>query len=88
MTTKKNRSIWTTVGSVRGCCGHAHRSEDTAYRCLAGDRDGCASQGGYSDRRVIDVSGGDDYSYSERCQLPRRLLDLAERMDSARTEEV
>lgn len=48
-------TAYTTWGSVRGCCGHAHESEDAAGRCLAADRDGCASQGGYSDRTIREI---------------------------------
>jgi len=48
---------YTTKGAVRGCCGHAHRSLDTALRCLARDRAGCRSQGGYSDRSIEDSDG-------------------------------
>lgn len=47
---------YTTVGSVRGCCGHCHRSYEAAERCLARDRRGCHRQGGYSDRRVVLVT--------------------------------
>lgn len=43
---------YTTWGPVRGDCGHVHRSEETADRCLAADRAGCAAQGGYSDREI------------------------------------
>lgn len=43
---------YTTWGSVRGCCGHAHESQDAAEKCIARDHRGCASQGGYSDREV------------------------------------
>lgn len=40
------------VGSVRGWCGHKHRSIDAAIRCLQEDRAGCESQRGYSDRDI------------------------------------
>lgn len=43
---------WVTVGSVRGWCGHLHRSHEAAKRCLKRDIIGCQSQGGYSDRGV------------------------------------
>jgi len=43
----------TCYGSVRGCCGHVHRSWDAAQRCVERDQRGCQSQGGYSDRHVI-----------------------------------
>lgn len=43
---------YTTQGSVRGSCGHVHRTERAAEACAARDERGCASQGGYSDRGV------------------------------------
>jgi len=53
---------YTTTGSIRGCCGHTHRSEETATKCLERDRRGCASQGGYSDRRVVPILHGEKQS--------------------------
>jgi len=44
--------LYTTWGSVRGCCGHAHRTLSGAERCLNRDRLGCFRQGGYSDRQI------------------------------------
>lgn len=44
--------MYTTCGSVRGCCGHKHGSILAAEKCLARDQKGCRSQGGYSDREV------------------------------------
>ena len=38
-------------GSIRGACGHKHRTHAAAYQCSKDDREGCKSQGGYSDRR-------------------------------------
>lgn len=49
---------YTTYGSVRGGCGHQHRTVEAAERCLNDDQNGCASQGGYSDRRVCEVRDG------------------------------
>ena len=48
---------YAAVGSVRGSCGHRHQSIADAVRCLNEDREGCASQGGYSDRHVVRVDG-------------------------------
>ncbi len=45
-----------TIGSVRGWCGHVHRTELGAVRCLARDRRGCRGQGGYSDRNVVNIA--------------------------------
>jgi len=46
---------YTTEGSVRGSCGHKHLSEEAALKCLMKDRKGCESQGGYSDRKVVEI---------------------------------
>lgn len=42
--------VW---GSVRGGCGHNHRTIRGAVTCLLRDQRGCASQGGYSDRGIV-----------------------------------
>lgn len=49
--------MYTTTGSVRGSCGHSHKSLETAAKCLRRDREGCCSQGGYSDRSVVRIDG-------------------------------
>lgn len=46
---------YTTDGPVRGSCGHVHLSERSARRCINRDHYGCAQNGGYSDRSVIDT---------------------------------
>lgn len=51
--------FYTTTGSVRGCCGHKHRSIATAKRCIDKDQAGCATQGGYSDRHVVRHDGSE-----------------------------
>lgn len=48
---------YTTIGSVRGCCDHKHRSLLTAMKCIGRDHDGCAKQGGYSDRYIVHLDG-------------------------------
>lgn len=52
-------TVYTTRGSVRGCCGHKHKTIGAAVKCLKADQSGCQSQGGYSDRtiRAIDADG-------------------------------
>lgn len=50
--------FYTTVGPVRGECGHKHRFLHTAKQCLDRDMDGCVFQGGYSDRRIVVVDNG------------------------------
>ena len=47
--------VFTTYGAVRLGCGHRHKSVAAAERCLTRDRDGCASQRGYSDRSIYTV---------------------------------
>lgn len=44
---------WTCNGSVRGCCGITHRTLEAAMACCAKDQQGCARQGGYSDRKPM-----------------------------------
>ena len=50
-------TTYTTIGDVRGTCGHQHRTLEAAERCRAADSAGCKSQGGYSDRRVRNGDG-------------------------------
>ena len=50
-------TTYTTKGSVRGCCGHKHRTIDAAVKCLKADQSGCASQRGYSDRAIVRTDG-------------------------------
>lgn len=52
-------TTYTTQGSVRGCCGHQHRTIEAAQRCAARDHAGCKSQGGYSDRSVVKSDGSE-----------------------------
>jgi hypothetical protein len=48
-------NYYTTEGNIRGACGHKHRTLDTALACIAKDNEGCVSQGGYSDRQVVEM---------------------------------
>jgi hypothetical protein len=41
-----------SVGSIRGWCGHVHRTLDAAIKCSVRDGRDCGSTGGYSDRGV------------------------------------
>lgn len=50
--------VYVCDGSVRGTCGHMHKTLDSAKRCLDRDSDGCASQGGYSDRSIYAIERG------------------------------
>lgn len=52
---------YTTRGSVRGDCGHRHRSLAAAVRCFLADHARCSRLGGgaYSDRTVVRFDGSD-----------------------------
>lgn len=47
-------TYFTSIGSVRGSCGHKHQSEAAAEACIAADQRACARQGGYSDRVAVE----------------------------------
>lgn len=49
---------YTTRGSVRGGCGHIHRSIEAAAKCCREDQAGCKRQGGYSDRDLVVLENG------------------------------
>lgn len=55
--------VYTTWGSVRGCCGHRHKTPETAEACRARDNRACAgfSGNGYSDRAVYVTEANDPY---------------------------
>lgn len=46
------------IGEVRGWCGHDHILPVAAVECLNADREGCKSQGGYSDRIIVIYQDG------------------------------
>lgn len=56
---------YTTRGSVRGYCGHKHRTISGACRCMIQDQRGCQSQRGYSDRSVVLYVNGEQQELSE-----------------------
>ena len=64
----------TCFGSVRGHCGITHRSLRTAIKCVRSDGDGCATQGGYSDRTVMIV----DEDESVRKLTDEEFLNMTE----------
>jgi hypothetical protein len=45
-------------GSVRGSCGHKHKSIEAARRCYLKDSKGCKFQGGYSDMKPFVMENG------------------------------
>ena len=64
-------TTYTTLGSVRGGCGHAHRTLATALRCRRRDDAACGSVGGgaYSDRRVVHAADHSPLTDSERAEM-------------------
>jgi hypothetical protein len=48
----KAETYYMCTGSVRGECGHHHKTRESAERCRKNDQRGCEKQGGYSDREV------------------------------------
>ena len=66
-------TMYTCYGSVRGGCGHKHRSRQTAERCAYRDQNDCQSVRGYSDRRVLPVDSEElPRSYRETLSGGRR----------------
>lgn len=59
------KPYYTCTGSVRGNCGHKHRTIDGAVRCLERDASGCSRQGGYSDRELVPHNGAQPYYIEE-----------------------
>jgi len=45
-------------GDVRGTCPHQHHTLTGLARCARQDAQGCAGQGGYSDRHPYRLVGG------------------------------
>lgn len=56
-------TTYTTIGSVRGSCGHTHRTYGGAMACLRRDQARCAAVGGYSDRHVASSDGSLEAEY-------------------------
>lgn len=55
--TTMTKTTYSCIGSVRGSCKHNHRTLGGAAQCLERDQNGCHSQGGYSDRRIVASDG-------------------------------
>jgi len=71
---------YTTVGNVRGSCGHHHQTIESAVRCMQRDQADCKRQGGYSDRNLIALEDGRrvplkeaEYLYSVSDECDRRI---------------
>lgn len=53
----KSQTYYVAAGAVRGACGHRHKSEDAATRCMIQDRMECWRKGlPLSDRRPVEVT--------------------------------
>lgn len=58
MTDNDHETKYTTLGTVRGSCGHNHKTIQAAYNCLRKDQKDVNSLGGgaYSDRIIVRAS--------------------------------
>lgn len=74
-------TTYTCTGSVRGNCGHNHRTIEGAVRCCKADQRGCKSQGGYSDRSITANEDGDSRPLTETEYL-YTVSDLCDRRTS------
>lgn len=59
MSKEANRSGFIAVGSVRGWCGHIHRTKEGASGCAERDQRSCQKVRGYSDLTVRRVELGE-----------------------------
>ena len=73
-------TYYTTKGDMRGSCGHRHKAVRTAFACLQDDAAGCRQQGGYSDRRIVGVEDGAEFTavpydnlYAQQSEREERL---------------
>lgn len=83
MSTTTTATYYTTLGSVRGCCGHRHSSIRTAAKCLAKDRRAVQSRypsrfptRAYSDRRVVRVPDGTTPGDLRESRIARTASDI------------
>ena len=68
--------LYTTWGSVRGCCGHAHKSQEAAQVCADKDHRDCKFWGGgYSDREVRIIESRKDLEDYDVTKGPGRPLE-------------
>lgn len=58
-------TIYTLTGSVRGNCGHKHRTLRAAANCSVDDQKACKAAGGYSDRQLRVIDDGETREPSE-----------------------
>ena len=72
-----NKTTYFAIGSVRGWCGHHHRTIAAAVECKMKDHGGCRSLPGnaYSDRSVMAGSQGVEPAIIAGQRLDCRGLD-------------
>lgn len=70
--------LYTCWGSVRGGCGHAHRTLAGAEKCLRHDQQRCRQQGGYSDRAIRVIDTREEVEHYDVTRGPGRPLALEE----------
>jgi hypothetical protein len=63
---------YTTYSDLRGCCGHRHKTWETAHQCLEVDNRRCYPYG-YSDRKVYAVNEDGIILHGERSGMLVRL---------------
>lgn len=67
---------YSAVGSVRGHCGHQHRTPAAAARCAMRDHRACQRGVGYSDRCLhrsdSERPTDDEHEEFDRAQVPDR----------------
>lgn len=51
---------YTTIGPLRGRCGHQHKTIESAVKCLDEDEAWCRERGvgGHTDRRIVVLGAG------------------------------
>jgi hypothetical protein len=66
---------YTTWGSARQGCGHAHKTLAAAEQCLREDREGCSGDG-YSDREIRAIETREEAkNYDTECGPGRKLMN-------------
>jgi hypothetical protein len=63
---------FTTWGRTRGCCGHRHRTLESAASCLREEQRQCQAQGTRSDRSIRLLARRDDVARFD--DVPPELL--------------
>lgn len=72
-------TTYTLTGSVRGNCGHNHRTIEAAAECCLRDQRDCNRAGGYSDRNLRVIEDGETREPNES-----EYLAICDRIDKAK----